>query len=75
MRLLTVAVAAGVLGLSVPHDAAAAPMAVAPPQLAPASDGGSIENVYYYRGGYYPYRYGGAYYRHRYYRYGRYHYY
>jgi hypothetical protein len=30
--------------------------------------------VYYYRGGYYPYRWRHRYYRHRYYRYGRWHY-
>jgi hypothetical protein len=35
----------------------------------------SIENVYYYHGGYYRYRYHGMYFRHRYYRYGRWHYY
>jgi len=39
------------------------------------TDTADIVPAYYYRGGYYPYRWGGRYYHHRYYRYGRWHYY
>jgi hypothetical protein len=75
MRLLSAAVVSGLLSVPVPREAVAAPVMIAVSQIVPALGGGSIESVYYYRGGYYPYRYRGVYFRHRYYRHGRWHYY
>ncbi len=46
-----------------------------PDHIVTLSSPSMIQNAYYYRGRYYPYRYHGAYYGHRYYRYGRWHYY
>jgi hypothetical protein len=66
---------AGLLSIPMPQKAAAAPVTTALPHMTPNVAGSSIENIYYYRGGYYPYRYGGMYWHHRYYRYGRWHYY
>jgi hypothetical protein len=73
--LLAVMVTAGLLSVPAPHEAAAAPVTIAAPQILATLASGSIERIYYYRGGYYPYSYRGMYFRHRYCRYGRYHYY
>jgi hypothetical protein len=69
--LLAVAVVTGLLTLPMLHEAAAVPVMIAPP----TAPDGSIKEVYYYHGRYYPYHYRGQYFRHRYYRYGRWHYY
>ena len=74
LGLLAVMVIAGLLSVPAPHEAAAAPVTTAAPQIPATLATGSIERIYYYRGGYYPYSYRGMYFRHRYYRYGRYHY-
>jgi hypothetical protein len=66
---------AAIVGASAIHEAKAAPVVAA---VAPGPHGtaaGQIQPVYYYRGRYYPYRYGGGYYHHRYYRRGHWHYY
>ena len=73
--LLFVMFGAGLLSIPIPQKAAAAPVTTTVPHIAPAVAGNSIEKIYYYHGGYYPYRYGGRYYHHRYYRYGHWHYY
>jgi len=75
LGLLSLLAVAGLLSSAVSREAAAAPVTTAGAHTISGSSGSSIESVYYYRGGYYPYRYGGMYYRHRYYRYGRWHYY
>jgi hypothetical protein len=84
LNLLPVLVAAGVLIAREPNEAVAAPVTTAAARITPTVVGGSIENIYYYhgryypyyyRGGYYPYRHSGQYYRNRYYRSGRWHYY
>jgi hypothetical protein len=75
LNLLSVMIVAGVLTAPVPQKAAAAPVTIAAARIIPGVAGSSITKIYYYRGGYYHYRYGGRYYRHRYYRYGRWHYY
>ena len=73
--LLLVMFMAGLLSVPMPDKAAAAPVTTTVPHITPAVAGSSIENIYYHRGGYYPYRYGSLYFHHRYYRYGRWHYY
>jgi hypothetical protein len=73
--LLSVMFVASLLSIPMPQKAAATPVTTAALDITPAVVGRSIEEVYYYRGGYYPYRYGGMYWHHRYYRYGRWHYY
>lgn len=86
MRLILLPVLgmAALLSISVPRETAAAPVITAAPLMTPGMDRSSIDEIYYYRGRYYPYRYGGRYYpyryngmyyNHRYYRYGRWHYY
>ncbi len=77
-------VLAGLMLACVPHRPAAAASHVAAPMLGAASAEGWLEQVYYYRGRYYPYQYRGSYYpyryrdqyfHNRYYRRGRWHYY
>ena len=86
MRLtrLSAIVVAGLLSAPALHQAAAAPVMIAAPQISSAAVGHSVNKIYYYRGHYYPYHYrggyytysyGGHYYQHRYYRHGHWHYY
>jgi hypothetical protein len=75
LSLMSIMMVAGVLIAPVPQKAAAAPVTIAAARIIPPLADGSITKIYYYRRGYYPYRYGAHYYRHRYYRYGRWHYY
>jgi len=67
-----VAVAAGAY-MTVSEVATAAPMAPLP--AAVTTDVGSTIPVYYYRGGYYRYRWNGGYYHHRAWRHNRWYYY
>jgi hypothetical protein len=62
------------VGVSVMRGAVAAPIAPAVLPMA-ALSGSSPEQVYYYHGRHYPYRYNNRYYAHRVYRHGRWHYY
>jgi hypothetical protein len=71
--LLTSMGLTGLLATSFVQGAAAAP--IVPPVTPTALDGSSFEQVYYYRGRYYPYRYNNRYYAHRVYRHGHWHYY
>jgi hypothetical protein len=75
LSLLPLVAVTSVLGVYAPHHAAAAPVTAAISLVSPVPAGGLTEDVYYYRGRYYPYRYGGHYYSHRYYRGGRWRYY
>jgi hypothetical protein len=50
LRLLSVMVVGGLLSVPVLHEAAAAPVTTAAPQINPAIAGGSIEKIYYHRG-------------------------
>jgi hypothetical protein len=59
----------------VANPAATQAFPIAPPAAGVFTDAADIVPAYYYRGGYYPYRWGGRYYHHRYYRYGRWRYY
>ena len=70
--LLTSMGLAGLVTASVAQGSVAAPIAPAVPMV--ALRGGSLEQVYYYHGRYYPYRYNNRYYVHRVYRHGRWHY-
>jgi hypothetical protein len=71
LSVLSVVIVAGLLSFSLPPEVVAAPGV---PHLPFASADGSIQNIYYYHGRYYPYHYHGHYYAHRYYRSGRWYY-
>jgi hypothetical protein len=75
MFMLLGVVAAALLSVPVPHDAAAAPVPTAAQRMVSVRSSDPFEKAYYYRGAYYPYRYRGVYFHHRYYRHGRWHYY
>lgn len=59
------------IGVGASQDAMAAPILGGSLRVGQPA----VTEVYYYHGGYYPYRYHGHYYRHRNYRNGRYYYY
>ena len=72
--LLTLMGLVGLLAASLVQGAVAAPM-VPPAARVITPHGGSLGQVYYYHGRYYPYHHHGRYYAHRVYRHGHWHYY
>jgi hypothetical protein len=66
---------AGLLSIAAARQVYAAPVQFRAAPEATAQGSGPIQDIYYYRGRYYPYRYRGQYFRHRYYKHGRWHYY
>jgi hypothetical protein len=73
--LLLILALAALLNVPVCKEAAAAPVTTAAQQEVATFGNGLRQNVYYYRGRNYRYRYGGHYYNHRYYKNNRWHYY
>jgi hypothetical protein len=73
MRVVFAIGTVAVVCMAISGSARALPIAPVPAEV--TSDTANIVPVYYYRGGYYPYRWHGGYYHHRYHRYGRWHYY
>jgi len=66
---------AGLVAASVAQGAVAAPIARAEAPSIVSPNGRSFEEIYYYHGRYYPYRYNNSYYAHRVYRHGHWRYY
>ena len=75
LGLLSVIALAASLSIVSLRGATAAPVLGAVVGASPLPAPHAIENVYYWHGRHYPYRYRGRYYQHRYYRHGRWHYY
>ena len=76
MRISNFVFAAVVGAALLPFSMApASAFSLSSPSIAPSVAGAQIEDVYYYRHGYYPYRYGGHYYHHRRHYHGHYRYY
>ena len=80
MRIRSILLAAGLtspllLSAMTAHQALATPAPQPLLKVVASPTDSAVQEVYYYRGRYYPYRYRGGYYAHRYYKGGRWRYY